>query len=141
MENNNIIRIIILEDDLETLSVLMKGLYRLELKYQGILISPLVFSEYNQVEKYVNKMADDYIDIILLDRDCKIGGSFHVLDFERFNKEKIISISAIAQWNDEAVLSGASKVFWKDHDNLEDWAEKLMLYVKQIVNDKVNAIN
>jgi hypothetical protein len=30
---DNIIRILILEDDLETLSVLMKGLYRLELKY------------------------------------------------------------------------------------------------------------
>jgi hypothetical protein len=134
---DNIIRILILEDDLETLSVLMKGLYRLELKYQGILISPLVFSEYNQVEKYVNKMADDYIDIILLDRDCKIGGSFHVLDFERFDKEKIISISAIPQWNDEAVLSGASKVFWKDHDNLEDWSEKLMMYIEKMINNKI----
>lgn len=136
---NNIIRILILEDDLETLSVLMKGLYILEAKYKGILISTIVFSEYNQVEKYVNKMDDDYIDIILLDRDCKVGGSFHVLDFERFNKEKIISISAISQWNDEAVFSGASKVFWKDHDNLKDWSEKLMLYVKQLVDDKINS--
>jgi len=141
MLDNNIIRILILEDDLETLSVLMKGLYLLDLRYRGVLISPMVFSEFSQVEEYVNKMSDDYIDIILLDRDCKVGGSFHVLDFERFNKEKIISISSIPQWNDEAVLSGASKVFWKDHDNLEDWAEKLMLYVKQIVDDKVSDIN
>jgi hypothetical protein len=89
------------------------------------------------VEKYVNKMADDYIDIILLDRDCKIGGSFHVLDFERFNKEKIISISAIPQWNDEAVVSGVSKVLWKDHDNLEDWSEKLMMYIEKMINNKI----
>lgn len=30
--------------------------------------------------------------MILLDRDCKIAGSFHILDIEKFGVHKIISI-------------------------------------------------
>ena len=62
---------------------------------------------------------------ILLDRDCKSCGSFHVLDFEKFGTEKIISISAIPEWNEEARERGVKKMILKDHDHIEDFADKV----------------
>lgn len=135
MKNNNI-RILILEDDLEVLSVLMKNLYILEESLPHTSIAVTVFSEYSQVESYVNKMSNSSFDIILLDRDCRLGGSFHVLDFKKFNTDKIISISTVPEWNNRAVEKGVKKVCWKGHHNIEDWGERIYDVIKNILELK-----
>lgn len=133
MKNSNI-RILILEDDLEALSVLMKNFYILEENLPYLSLAVTVFSEYTQVEGYVNKMDDSSFDIILLDRDCRVGGSFHVLDFKKFNTDKIISISTVPEWNNQAVEKGVKKVCWKGHDNIEDWGEQVSKLIKNMLN-------
>ncbi len=127
------IRILILEDDLETLSVLMKNLFVLEENLPYLSFAVTVFSEYNQVEDYVNKIIKPNFDIILLDRDCRMGGSFHVLDFNKFNTDKIISISTVPEWNNKAVEMGVKKVCWKGHDNIDDWGER----IAEIINNMI----
>lgn len=108
-------RILILEDDLKTLSVIMNSLFELEEKLVGNTDFPVtVFSEYTEVENYLNKIEHPNFDIILLDRDCKLCGSFHALDFDKFDKNKIISISSTPQWNEEAVAAGINRVVQKD---------------------------
>ena len=129
-----IIRILILEDDLETLSVLTGRLFELEQSFNNKEISVTTFSEYTQVESYVNRMDDSSFDIILLDRDCRVGGSFYVLDFKKFNTDKIISISTVPEWNNQAVEKGVKKVCWKGHDNIEDWGEQVSKLIKNMLN-------
>ncbi len=118
-------KILILEDDLETLAVLMNRLYEIEKENKFSNISVLVFSEYTQVEDYLNKTENFDFDILLLDRDCHAGGSFHVLDFKKFDPKKIISISTVPEWNNEAVKKGVGKVCWKGHYNIEEWGDRI----------------
>src|SRR3989344_4357643 len=95
------IRILILEDDLETLSLIFEKLHLLEEKLANSEkpkdFSVVTLSEYTQVEEFINKSQKFDFDVILLDRDCKAGGSFHVLDIERFGADKIISIPSIPE--------------------------------------------
>lgn len=99
------IRILLLEDDLRTISVLANRLSALEEGRDDFDIALTVLAEYSQIEEYINNAKTDF-DIILLDRDCKACGSFHILDFEKFGVDKIISISAIPEWNEEAKKRG-----------------------------------
>ena len=130
------IRILILEDDLETLATLMKNLYYLEENLPYISFGVTVFSEYLQVEDYVNKIEKPNFDIVLLDRDCNIGGSFHVLDFKKIGIDKIISISTVPEWNNEAAERGVKKVCWKGHNNIEDWGERIVEIIDNMVKNK-----
>lgn len=128
-------RVLILEDDLETLSVIMKSLFTLE---EELVNKPdfavTVFSEYTQVEDYLNKIESPNFDIILLDRDCKMCGSFHVLDFEKFGKDKIISISSTPEWNEEAEAAGIKIIVPKDYSNLDDFGGRLIPEIKSLIN-------
>ena len=131
------IRILILEDDLETLSFILKKLHLLEEKLarSGSLkdFSIVTLSEYTQVEDYINKSEEFKFDIVLLDRDCKAGGSFHVLDVERFGADKIISISSIPDYNEEAKARGITRVVHKDFDNLDEFSNKVLSGIKEII--------
>lgn len=128
-----LVRILILEDDLETLSVLLKGLCELEenwsAKGRNKDIAVTVFSEYTQVENYLNKVSNPNFDMILLDRDCKLGGSFHALNMAKFSTEKIISISSIPQYNEDVQKLGVIHVVHKDYKNLEKFSGKVMALV------------
>jgi len=127
-------RILILEDDLETVSVISKALAQYEndnIKNFDIAIT--ILSEYTQVEEYANKLSKDYFDLILLDRDCKACGSFHVLDFEKFGTDKIISISSTSQWNAEAKTRGVEIIVQKDYANLDQFAQNLAGEIKKII--------
>jgi hypothetical protein len=136
------VRILILEDDLLTLAVLLKRIHLLEEEFLKIDspkdIAVTVLAEYTQVEEYLNKTDHIKFDVILLDRDCKAGGSYHILDFEKYGKDKIISISTTPQWNKEAVEKGIQKVIYKDHSQIEKFADKVvekikvMLFIKHI---------
>lgn len=124
-------RILILEDDLKTLSVIMDSLFELEEELiDKTDFAVTAFSEYTQVENYLNKIEKTNFDIILLDRDCKMCGSFHILDFEQFGKNKIISISSTPQWNEEAKATGIDRIVPKDYSNLKDFGKKLIEEIK-----------
>lgn len=129
-------RILILEDDLKTLSILFNKISKLEEElinknYSDIAVT--VLSEYTQVEDYINKIEIPNFDIILLDRDCKAGGSFHVLDLSKFDKNKIISISSVPEYNEHAKKLGINKAVWKDYDNLEKFSLAVIRSVEEIL--------
>lgn len=126
-------KVLILEDDLETVGKLMIGLHEIENE------SPVAFdvtslSTYKVVEELINPQEASAYDIILLDRDCKLGGSFQTLDMERFGVDKIISISSTPEWNRLAVSRGVTRVVLKEFDDLDRFASKVMLEIKDILN-------
>ena len=55
------------------------------------------------------------------------------LDFEKFNANKIISISTVPEWNNKAVEKGVKKVCWKGHDNIEDWGERIAEMIENML--------
>ena len=130
-------RILILEDDLLTLATLLKKIHLLEEELlqnkPSMDIAVTILSEYTQVEEYLNKTDHISFDVILLDRDCKACGSFHCLDFEKYGKEKIISISTTPQWNKEAIEKGVSKVIYKDHSQIEKFANRVIEEIRSIL--------
>jgi len=131
------IRILILEDDLLTLATLLQKIHLLEEEFLNNKpandIAVTVLSEYTQVEEYLNKTNHIKFDVILLDRDCKACGSFHCLNFEKYGKDKIISISTVPQWNKEAVQKGIKKVVYKNHEDIEDFVNNVIAKTKEIL--------
>lgn len=119
--------VLILEDDLETLSIIFKVLSK-----TNINLAPIVFSTYEQVEKNVNP-NDMKFDLILLDRDCFLGGSFHVLDIEKFGPEKIIGISSVPQYNIDLQRRGVTHIITKDYQNLEKFSQELFNEISLII--------
>jgi len=128
----NTLRVLILEDDLRALSFLTNRLGQFEEKANGFDIAVTILSEYTQVEEYINNTKMDF-DVILLDRDCKSCGSFHVLDFKKIGVEKIIAISAIPKWNEEAQGRGVQRVILKDHENIEKFADDVVEEIKKMI--------
>lgn len=127
-------RILILEDDLKTLNVLVREIYQLEeelMVEDGRDISIVIMSEYTQVEKFLANVSSDDFDLVLLDRDCKAAGSFHVFDIEGFGPEKIISISSTPQWNEEAKQRGVTEVVYKDYQDLVGFGIKVIERVRE----------
>lgn len=130
-------RILILEDDLETLATLLKYLTRLEkiIEKDGKDIAVTILSEYWQVEEHINSSTTEKFDVILLDRDCKAGGSFHALDLNKYKDSEIIGISSIPEYNDQLKKLGIIRIVWKNHQNLDDFAIKVIGLVEEIISD------
>jgi hypothetical protein len=130
------IRIIILEDDTQVVKLLLDKIQELEFKVvkAGKDLSVIVLEEAEFVEKFINPEEWSQEDIVLLYRDdIKGNASFHSLNFDKFNKDNIISISSIEDWNKEAKEEGLNKVVLKDFKNLDLFAEKVSKEIKQIV--------
>jgi len=127
---------LILEDDLQTLSKVLDGLYRLEERLTNgenpKEIAVTVLSEYTQVEEYVNANPNPQFDIVLLDIDCKAGGSFHTLDLAKIGVSKIIAISSIPQYNEEARKRGITRVIHKDYNRLDYFTKQLCRYIEEM---------
>jgi len=123
------IKILILEDDLETLSVLMNRLSQIEEECKDKEVAVTVFSEYIQIIDYVNK-SDYKPDLILLDYDCKACGSFHALDFDKFKAAPIIAISTQPEYNIKAVEKGAVECR-KDLFKLDEWGNRIVEMIKE----------
>ena len=87
-----------------------------------------------QVEEYINSNPKAKFDIILLDRDCKTDGSFHVLDIEQFGKEKVISISAVQEYNNEAMLRGVKRIVPKDIADFDKFADKVVKEINDMIS-------
>lgn len=129
------VRILLLEDDLSTVAALTHALYDLEdeLLAQGRDISLVVLSEYSMVEDYINPDSRHAFDLVLLDRDCKMGGSFHALDIEKFGAEKIIAISSTPQWNEDAKSRGVQRIVHKDYDDIYGFAAKVIKELRAVL--------
>lgn len=128
-------RILILEDDLKTLSKILQKLSKLE-EDQPYDFSIMILSDYTQVENYINNNLKAEFDIILLDRDCKLGGSFHVLDIEKHGAKKVIAISSVPEYNEQVRKRGVKRVVWKDYQNLDQFADKVVEEVEKMVKAK-----
>ncbi len=124
--------ILILEDNLRVLSKILDRLYVLE-GDQPFEFSVMALTTSLQVEEYINSNPKAKFDIILLDRDCKIDGSFHVLDIERFGKEKVISISTVPEYNNDAKLRGVERFVLKDIADLDTFADKVIAQVNEMI--------
>lgn len=124
--------ILILEDNLQVLSKLLDKLFVLE-QDQPYDFSVIVLTNYLQVKEYVNNNPKAAFDIILLDRDCKLANSFHVLDIERFGADKVISISSVPEYNTEAQQRGVKRVVHKDFQALDEFSERVVFEVEKML--------
>lgn len=129
-------KILILEDDFEAVSKIMAELYKLEGHFAPYDFDVTVLSSSLQVKKLINPQDKDAYDVILLDRDCKIQGSFHDLDIEKFGPEKIISISSTPTWNEEAKARGVKRIVPKSFSDLGGFAQNVAGEIKDILNKK-----
>lgn len=124
--------ILILEDDLRTLSKLLEKLAKLE-DEQPYSLSLIILTDYTMVEKFINKNPMPKVDLILLDRDCKIGGSFHVLDIEKIGAKKIIAISSVPEYNQQAKKRGVKKVVEKNYAALDEFSDRVAKEVENFI--------
>ena len=124
--------ILILEDNLQVLSKLLDKLFVLE-QDQPYDFSVIVLTNHQQVEDYVNNNPKAQFDIILLDRNCKLNNSFHVLNIERFGAEKVIAISSVPNNNQEAKKRGVKKVVLKDFQHIDEFTKKVVKEVEQMI--------
>lgn len=124
--------ILILEDNLKVLSRILDGLFELE-QDQPYDFSVIVLTDYIQVEDYVNNNPKAQFDIILLDRDCKLNGSFHNLNFERFGADKVISISSVPEYNEEAQKRGVKRIVLKDLKYIDEFSDKVIEEVRRMI--------
>jgi len=129
-------KLLILEDDLLTLSKILDRLATLE-QEQPYEFSTIVLSDYIQVEDYVNHNPKAQFDVILLDRDCKLGGSFHILDIERFGAKKVIAISSVPKWNEDARKRGVKRVIEKDFLNLDEFADNVVKEIEIMIRGSI----
>lgn len=135
------IRILILEDDLETLATILRALSVLEKKSEVVNnkdFAVTIFSEYTQVEDYLNVMTELSFNIVLLDRDCKLGGSFHSLDLKRFGVDKVIGISSVPKYNDDLKGTGVTKIVAKDYNDLATFALKVVSIVEEMIERRTH---
>jgi len=124
--------ILILEDNLKVLSKILDRLFELE-NDQPYDFSVIVLTNYLQVEEYANNNPKAHFDIILLDRDCKLNNSFHVLDIERFGADKVIAISSVPEYNEELKQRGVKKIILKDLRHIDKFAEKVVKEIEKII--------
>ena len=107
-----------------------------KLALQGRLLdfAATVLSEYTQVEEYVNNNHTSTVfDVVLLDRDCKACGSFHILDIDRIGADKVVAISRVDAHNEEARIRGVTRIVRKDYQNLDGFATKVVGLIEEMV--------
>jgi len=126
--------ILILEDDLRTLTKILEKLAVVE-EDQPYEFSMVNLTNYLQVEEYINKNPKIKFDMVLLDRDCKLGWSFHVLDIERLGPEHVIAISSVPRYNQEAKKRGVRHIVEKDYRDLDTFADRLVEEVEKLLKE------
>ncbi len=124
--------ILILEDNLKVLSKILDRLFVLE-GDQSFELCVMTLTTSLQVEEYINSNPKAKFDIILLDRDCKIGESFHILNIERFGKDKIIGISSVAEYNNELKQKGVKRIIQKDLKDMDKFADEVVKEIKYLI--------
>lgn len=124
--------ILILEDNLKVLSKLLDKLYVLE-GDQSNELSVIVLTNGQQVQDYINSNPKAEFDIALIDYDDKLGKTFHILEIERFGAEKIIGISSVPKWNEEARKRGVKRIILKDYLRMDEFADKVVQEIAEMI--------
>ena len=132
MDKSKNLRVLVLEDDLETLEFILRVLKEVSLEKE-IELGVTALPDYIQTELFINKNPQIKFDILLLDRDCFLGGTFHVINLNFFDKDKIISISSVPEYNEKAKEMGIKRVVWKDYQNLDDFSAKLKSQILELI--------
>lgn len=125
--------LLILEDDTETLCKLLECVNSLE-KELKIDISTTVMGTYLEVEEFLNKNNKIEYQVVLLDRDDKLGGSFHALDFNKYPVEKIIGISSTPPYNEQLKEKGVKRIVHKDYQNLDKFIEEVKGNIIELID-------
>jgi len=130
-------KILILEDNFKVLSAILKELNQLE-EDQPYTFEIMVLTSGRQVERYINSNPEDF-DIVILDRDCKLNESFHVLNIKRIGADKIIGISSIEGYNIDLTKKGINLTITKDLSEIDKSARKIVEMIKNIITpDHIN---
>lgn len=127
-----IIKVLVLEDDLETIEKIFSVLRTVEQEKEvdfGVTVIP----DYIQTEELINKNPQVKFDVLLLDRDCFLGGSFHNVNLKNFDIDKVISISSVPEYNDHAKKLGIKRIVLKDYSDLAIFTGNLEKELKQII--------
>ena len=125
--------LLILEDDLEVAGKLLLALHRVEphLAPYDLDVTHLCTSE--AVQALVNDHPERIYDVALMDRDCKLGQSFHTLTHQRVRHENIISISSTPMWNLQAQQDGIKFVEPKSFSDLDAFAVRVANKVLELL--------
>lgn len=126
------IKVLVLEDDLETLEYIFRVLKEVSIEKE-IPIGVTTLPDYKQTDLFINKNPYFKYDILLLDRDCFLGGSFQVVNLDLFNKDKIISISSVPDYNKKAGEMGVTRFILKDYKNLDKFSGELKEEILKLV--------
>lgn len=126
------LKVLILEDDLETLEAILQVLKNLR-DLKGVSFAVTILSDYLQVESYINANPQIKYNILILDRNDSLGASFHNINLNLFNKDNIISISTVPEFNHELTTKGVHKMINKDYQNLSDFSSQLIRYIQYIL--------
>ena len=118
------VKILILEEDLETNQKILNILREIE-DEKKVIFGATILPDYIQTEEFINKNPQVKFDILLLDRDCFLGGSFHTVNLDNFDKDKVISISSVPDYNRQVEEKGVKSTVWKDFQNLGEFTAKL----------------
>lgn len=132
MHPHNALSVLILEDNLYAVAALAKQLGILEdvLLDHGRDLHVTVYPVAEYIE-LVN-VSSVRVDVIVLDRDDKEGGSFHTIDIKKFGPERIIATSAVDEWNRLLTKQGVTHVAQKDYLDLEAWAQQVVKHIREI---------
>jgi len=125
-------RILIFEDDLETNQKILEILREIE-EEKKVLFGVTILPDYIQTKEFINKNPQIKFDILLLDRDCFMGGSFHIVNLDNFDKDKVISISSMPDYNKQAEEKGVKRIVRKDYKDLDKFTTELKDQVLQII--------
>jgi len=126
------IKILILEDDLETNQKILNILREIE-DEKKVLFGATILPDYIQTEEFINKNPHVKFDVLLLDRDCFLGGSFHTINLDNFDKDKVISTSSVPEYNKQAEEEGVKRTVWKDFQNLGEFTAKLKKQIIELI--------
>lgn len=129
-------QVLILEDNLLVLARLLSELHKLE-GDQPNELSLVILTTAEQVQKYINSDPNPIFDVIILDRDDKLNRSFHILDIERFGAEKVIAISTVKEYNEEARVRGVTRIVEKDLRDIDEFAGKVIKEIESIFRDNL----
>lgn len=124
-------KVLIFEDNLYALSALLKSLgdfeQELMVKY-GVDIAVTVFSTIQDNRQ----LPDIDFDVIILDRDDKVGESFHDLQWDKVKVGAVIATSTIPEWNHMLARKGATHIVRKDYLDLDAWSKEVVRHVEDI---------
>jgi hypothetical protein len=116
--------LLVLEDDLEVCGKLLLALHRIEPFLAPFDLDLTLLSTSDAVVQLINAHPERQFDVILLDRDCKMNASFHILNLKHFDPERIISISSTPMWNHEAKKNGIIERVPKSFNALDEFVDE-----------------